>query len=55
MRSQGTPESLDFFWRLLEAPRYQVNANRSVFYLIFELTVEERDFGRMSEDLGTTI
>ena len=55
MRSQGTRESLDFFWRSLEAPRYQVNANRSVFYLIFEMIVEERDFARMLEDLGTTI
>ena len=32
-----------------------MNANRSVSYLIIEMTVEERDFARMSEDLGTTI
>ena len=55
MRSQGTRESLDFFWRSLEAPRYQVNANRSVFYLIFEMTVEERDVSRMSENVKATI
>ena len=35
MRSQGTRESLDFFSRSLETPRYQVNASRSVFYLMF--------------------
>ena len=32
-----------------------MNANHCVFHLIFEMTVEERDFARMSEDLGTTI
>ena len=56
MRSQGTRESLDFFWRSFEAPRYQVNANHCVFSSDFlKMTIEERDFARMSEDLGTTI
>ena len=55
MHSQGTRESLDFFWRSLEAPRYQVNANRSVFYLIFEMTIEERDVSKMSENMKATI
>ena len=55
MRSQGTRESLDFFWRSLEAPRYQVNANRCVFYLTFGNECRKRGFARMSEDLGTTI
>ena len=55
MRSQATRESLELFWRLLETPRYQVNANRSVFYLIFEMTLEERDVSRMSENVKATI
>ena len=55
MRSQGTRESLDFFWRSSEAPRYQVNASHCVFYLIFEMTVEERNFTRMSENVKATI
>ena len=55
MRSQGTRESLGFYWRSLEAPRYQVNANRSVFYLIFYMSVEERDVSRMSENMKATI
>ena len=55
MRSQGTRERLEFFWRSLETPRYQVNASRSVFYLIFEMTVVERNFSRMSENVKATI
>ena len=35
--------------------RYQVNANRSVFCLIFKITVEEREFSRMSEKVKATI
>ena len=53
MRNQGTRESLDY-WRSLEAPG-QVNASHCVFYLIFEMTVEERDFTRMSENVKATI
>ena len=32
-----------------------MNANRSVFYLIFEMTVEEHDFSRVSEKVKATI
>ena len=32
-----------------------MNANRSVFYLIFEMTVEESDVSRMSENVKATV
>ena len=54
MHNRRTQESLDFFWRSFETPRYQVNASHCVFYLIFEMTVEERDFTRMSENMKAT-
>ena len=48
MRSQGTRESLDFFWRSFETPRYQVNASHCVFYLIFETTtVDKHEYFKM--------
>ena len=47
MRSQGTRESLDFFWRSFETPRYQVNASHCV-YLIFEMTtVDKHEYFKM--------
>ena len=48
MRSQGTRESLDFFWRSFETSRYQVNASHCVFYLIFEMTtVDKHEYYKM--------
>ena len=48
MRSQGTRESLDFFWRSFETPRHQVNASHCVFYLIFETTtVDKHEYFKM--------
>ena len=32
----GNPREPGFYWRSLEAPRYQVNASHCVFYLTFE-------------------
>ena len=48
MRSQGTRESLDFFWRSSETPRYQVNASHCGFYLIFKMTtVDKHEYFKM--------
>ena len=48
MRSQGTRESLHFFWGSFETPRYQVNASHCVFYLIFEMTtVDKHEYFKM--------
>ena len=55
MRTQGTRESLGFFWRSLETPKVSGEREPQRFLSDFEMTVEERDFARMSEDLGTTI
>ena len=57
MRSQGTRESLEFFLEIVGDSKVKSGerASHSVFYLIFKITLEERDFARMSEDLGTTI
>ena len=49
------PRKPGIFWRSFETPRYKVNAIHCVFYLIFEMTVEERDFTRMSENGKPTI
>ena len=55
MRSQGTRESLGFFWRSLETPTGSGEREPQRFLSDFEMTVEERDFSRMSENVKATI
>ena len=57
MRSQGTRESLGFFWRSFEDSKVSGERVRSVFYLIFENDCQRARFckdvgGCKSNDLG---
>ena len=57
MRSEGTRERLEFFLEIVGDSKVKSGerASHSVFYLIFEMTLEERDVSRMSENVKATI
>ena len=55
MRSQRTRESLDFMEVVRDSKVSQVNASTAFFYLFSKMTIKERGFARMSEDVKATI
>ena len=53
MRNQGTRESLDY-WRS-SGTSGQMNASTAYFIWFLKMTVKERGFASMSEDVEATI